>query len=293
MKKLLDALRSGKTLVSDGAWGTMLYEKGLKAGECPELWNATNPDKVREVAAAYIEAGSDMIETNSFGGNRLKLAQYNLADRAFELNEAAARISREAAGEDRFVLGSIGPTGKFLMMGDVTEQELYDSFKEQALAFEKGGADAVVVETFYAIDEAETAIKAIKENTDFEVACTFTFEPQQDGSFKTMTGVSPEDMVRATLAAGADVVGTNCGNGFEKMVEIIASIRAAAGDTPILVHANAGMPQAEGDRVVYPETPEFVAKVVPKMVEAGANVVGGCCGTTPAHVKALKAALGR
>ena len=212
--RIADAVKQGKTLVSDGAWGTFLQQKGLQPGECPELWCVERPEDVLDVAAKYIEAGADMIQADSFGGTRYKLEHYGLADRTEEINEAAARISRQAAGDEHWVIASIGPTGKMLVMGDVTEEDLYEAFKEQAVGIEKGGADAACVETMSDIGEAVTAIRAVKENTGLEVISTFTFEKTVQGEFKTMMGVSPEDAVKDALDAGADIIGANCGNGI-------------------------------------------------------------------------------
>ena len=283
MGKIIDQIKKGKVLVSDGAWGTFLQQKGLKPGECPEEWNITHPDEVFDIAKSYIDAGSDMIETNSFGGSRFKLEKYKLADKAFELNKAAAEISKKAAG-DKFVLGSIGPTGKILMMGEVTEDELYEAFKEQALGLEAGGADAIMIETMTDLDEARIAIKAAKENTGLEVFCTMTFEKTVTGEFRSMMGVSPTEMVETIIGAGADLIGANCGNGIAGMVGIVEEIRKANNEIPVLVHANAGMPVYEDGETVFPETPEEMAGLIPKIVAAGANVVGGCCGTTPEHI---------
>ena len=196
MNSIGNDVKEGKLLLSDGAWGTFLQAKGLGPGECPELWNVERRNDVLDVAKRYIEAGADMIETNSFGASRFKLEHFGLAHRAGELNEAAAAISREAAGPDRHVLASIGPTGKILMMGDVSEEQLYEAFAEQAAALERGGADTICVETMSAIDEACIAIRAARENTTLEVACTFTFEKTIDGRYRTMMGVSPADMPR-------------------------------------------------------------------------------------------------
>ena len=178
-----------------------------------------------------------------------------------------------------------------LLLGDVTEEELYESFKVQAVALEKGGADAICVETMMATDEAALAIRAAKENTNCEVICTFTFDLTQQGNYRTMMGVTPADATAAAIAAGADIVGTNCGNGMERMIEIVKQIRAAAPDTPILVHANAGLPQLVDGVDVFPDTPEEMAGMTAAIVAAGANIIGGCCGTTPAHIKAMKEAL--
>lgn len=232
-----------------------------------------------------------MIETNSFGGTAFKLEHYKLADRVSELNEAAARISRDAAGDDKWVIASIGPTGKMLVTEEVTEDELYNVFKEQSVALEKGGADAVCIETMSAIDEALLAIKAARDNTDLEIICTFTFELTVKDEYRTMMGVTPVEAAKAAIEAGADIIGTNCGNGFERMIEIVREIRTAIPDQPILVHANAGLPKNIDGVDVFPETPEQMAALVPALIDAGANIIGGCCGTTPDHIKAMKQAI--
>jgi 5-methyltetrahydrofolate--homocysteine methyltransferase len=290
MKSLREQLQAGKVLVSDGAWGTFLHEKGLQPGECPELWNVTHRADVLDVARRYVDAGADMIETNSFGGSRFKLEHFGLADRAVELNREAAAISREAAGPDRHVLGSIGPTGKLLMMGETTEEELCDVFREQAVALEQGGADACCIETFSAIDEAICAVRAVRDNTRLEIICTFTFDRTVNGEYRTMMGVSPTEMATVLTDAGAHIVGTNCGNGFERMIEIVREIRSVVPSVPVLVHANAGLPELCDGKVRFPESPTFMAGMVPALISAGANIIGGCCGTTPAHIKEIRAA---
>ncbi len=289
--RIADAVKNGKVLFSDGAWGTFLQKKGLKPGECPELWCVERPDDVFDVAKNYVDAGADMVETDSFGGTSYKLEHYKLQNRVSEINEAAAAISRKAAGDKAWVIASVGPTGKLLVMGDVTEKDLYNAFKEQVVAFEKGGANAVCIETMSDIDEAVAAIKATKENTKLEVICTFTFEKTIQGGYRTMMGVTPEAAAQACIKAGADIIGTNCGNGIERMIEIVREMRAVAPNTPILVHANAGLPKNVDGADVFPETPEDMAAQVCKLVAAGANIIGGCCGTTPAHISAMKKAV--
>ncbi len=236
---------------------------------------------------SYIDAGADMILTNSFGGSPIKLDHYGLKDRAAELNQAAAEISRQAAGSDHYVLGNIGPTGVLLMMGQVSEQEIYDGFCIQAESLKKGGADAICIETMAAIDEAVLAVRAAKENTDLEVICSFTFEKTVHGDYKTMMGVSPSEMVTAIKNAGVDIIGTNCGNGFDQMIYIVEGIRRVDASIPILVHANAGVPLFEEGETIFPETPEMMASKVKDLINSGANIIGGCCGTTPAHIQAL------
>lgn len=287
MRSLLEALNSGKVLISDGAWGTMLQERGLMPGECPELWNVTHRSDVLAIAKSYVEAGADMILTNSFGGTPIKLAHFDLQDRAAELNEAAAAISRTAAGESRFVLGSIGPTGEMLMMGQVTEEAVYDSFRIQAQALKKGGSDAILIETMSAVDEATIAIRAARDATGLEVICTFTFDRTVTGEYRTMMGVSPAEMVKAVKEAGASIIGANCGNGIDQMVDVVKEIRRTDPTTPVLVHANAGLPKIEDGKLIYSETPEIVSARARALVESGANIIGGCCGTTPDHIRAL------
>ncbi len=289
MRRISDQVRrDGRVLVSDGAWGTFLQKRGLKPGECPEQWCLTHPEVVREIAASYVAAGADMIETNSFGGTRFKLERFGLADQVATINRAAAALSRAAAGPDRHVIASVGPTGKMLLMGDVSEEELFEAFREQVVALEAGGADACCIETMTAVDEAVLAVKAAKEHTRLEVIATFTFDRTAQGTYRTMMGVAPAEMAVALREAGADIVGTNCGNGMERMIEIVREIRTAVPDLPILVHANAGMPRQVAGVDVFPETPEMMAGYAADLVAAGANIIGGCCGTTPDHIRAIR-----
>ena len=291
--RITDAVKGGRILVSDGAWGTLLQEMGLMPGECPERWNLEHPEEVCDIASRYSLAGSDMVQTNSFGGSSIKLQSYGLAGRAGEINEAAAKLSRKGAGEQRWVIASVGPTGKMLMMGDVSEEEMAEAYEQQVEALARGGADAICIETMSAIDEAALAVQAARDCTECEVICTFTFDRTVKGEYRTMMGVSPGDAARASVEAGAHIVGTNCGNGFAAMIEIVDEIRAASVEVPVLVHANAGIPQNVGGKIVFPETPEQMGGLVSDLIKAGANFIGGCCGTTPDHIRAIREAVDR
>jgi 5-methyltetrahydrofolate--homocysteine methyltransferase len=288
MQTLLERLSDGGVLVSDGAMGSLLQSQGLPPGASPESWCLSRPDVVRAVAEAYLAAGSDMVLTNSFGGSPLKLARHGLAERAGELNCAAAKLAREAAGSGMFVAGSVGPTGRILQEegGDVTRAELYEAFREQVEGLADGGVDAICVETMSSLAEAIEAVRAAREHTALPVFCTFSFALGRRG-FRTMMGVSPELAAREAAAAGADVIGTNCGNGIENMTEIVRQMRAAVPDRPILAQPNAGMPELVDGVTVYPETAEYMASRVGELIAAGATIVGGCCGTTPQHIAAI------
>ncbi len=290
-EKITEALKQGRILVADGAWGTALQARGLRGGECPELWNIEHPDTVLEIAQSYIRAGSHLIETNTFGGNRYKLEHFGLGEQVFELNKSGAEISRKAAGEENWVIASVGPTGKMTVMGDVTEEDFYTVFKEQSEALAAGGADAVIVETMSAIDEAIAAVKAAKENTDLEVICTFTFEPTVQGEYRTMMGVTPAEASIAAVNAGADIVGANCGKGYEGMTQIIREIRSVLPDVPVIVQANAGLPELVDGISVFPATPEEMAGQNKAWKKAGVNIIGGCCGTTDEHIQAIRKAV--
>jgi len=293
MINILDELSQGKVLLSDGAWGTFLHLKGMDPGECPEMWNITRRRDVLDIAEAYLQAGSDIIETNSFGGSKLKLSQYGFGDRVSEINHAAASISREAAGKDKHVAGSVGPTGKMLLMGDVTEEELYDGFREQAIALEKGGADIIIIETMSALDEASIAVKAAREHTGCTIIITMTFSKDMKGNFYTMMGMSPTEMVISMKEAGAHIIGSNCGNGIEDMIGVVKEIRSIDKNIPVMIQANAGTPEFIDGKTVFRESPEMMASFVPQLIAAGANIIGGCCGTTPEHIRQIGKALGR
>lgn len=288
MSQFLDRIAAGELLISDGATGTYLQMNGLEPGGCPEAFNATRPEVVRGMAAAYFEAGSDMVETNSFGGSRYMLAKYGHGDRVAELNRLAAELAREAAPTGCFVLGSIGPTGEILEEkgGTADSGEMYDVFCEQAGGLAAGGVDAVCVETMSDVTgEMQLAIRAVKETTQLPVVATLCYDRGPRGLF-TMMGDTPVSSAEALTEAGADVVGSNCGIAIGDMIEVIAAMRQAT-DLPILAHINAGIPRIESGEIFYPDTPEFMAEQMQRVVEAGANIIGGCCGTGPDHVRAF------
>lgn len=285
---LRDRLAKQKLLVSDGAWGTMLQAAGLTGGACPEEWNVTHPEEVKKVARAYQDAGADIVLSNTFGGSKAKLKKVGLGDRVAELNEAGARISL-AGAPNCVVAASVGPTGEFIEpVGDLTEAQMEEIYREQLAAILKGGVKALCIETMSAVEEAACAIRAAKQlDPTVDVICTMTFEGSAKG-YKTMMGVDCRKAAEALDAAGADVVGANCGNGPEQMIEITREMRKYT-RKPILIHANAGLPVLVGGKTTFKQTPEDMAAKVKELVDAGASIIGGCCGTTPAHIAAIKA----
>jgi 5-methyltetrahydrofolate--homocysteine methyltransferase len=288
MKGLLERIAAGEILISDGAMGTFLQAKGLQPGESPEAWAISHPEAVKSIAEAYIAAGSDIVETDSFGGTTYKQREFGLAEQVDAFNTASVRLAKDAMGEKGYVAASVGPTGQIIEDegGDVTEEDLYNAFKQQAIALAAGGADAFCIETMSSISEAVQAIKAAKENTKLPVIVTFTFEPGAHG-YRTMMGVTPSRAAEEAVEAGADVIGANCGNGIANMIEITKELHAAAPKTPILIQANAGMPVFEDGQTVFKETPSMMAARVKELIAAGANIIGGCCGTTPEHISAM------
>ena len=288
----MERLQSGRLLISDGATGTFLQQHGLEPGGCPEEFNASHPGVVREMARRYFEAGSDMVLTNSFGGSVFMQRKYGYGDRVAEFNRLAAEHARSQAPEGCYVVGSIGPTGEFLEpLGPVSDSEMYGAFVEQVKALEAGGADGVVVETMTAVEEAALAVRAVRENTGLVVMATMVFDKGPRGFF-TMMGVTPERAVHTMQSAGAHVVGSNCGNGIDNMVDIARRMRAET-DGLLLIHSNAGIPAMRAGEIIYPETPEYMAERFKELADLGVNIIGGCCGTGPEHIRALAAAAGR
>ncbi|MBN1292043.1 MAG: homocysteine S-methyltransferase family protein [Candidatus Latescibacteria bacterium] len=284
---LREMLEENKIYISDGAWGTELAKKGIGPGKCPELLNVENRKVLDEIALSYVEAGANFILTNTFGGNPYKLRKYGVEDRLEELNEAGVRISKDAAEGRALVLGSIGPSGEFLApLGLVTKKEMIAGFVRQVQAFIAGGADAVIIESMTDLNEILCALKAVKDNSDYGVICSMTFDKGLQG-YATMMGVKPADAVHALEKAGAEIVGSNCGWGIEEIIEVARIMRAET-QLPLWFKPNAGMPELIDGETVYRHTPEYMASKIPELIDAGAKVVGGCCGSTPDHIRKIR-----
>ncbi len=288
MHPLLQRIKDGEVLVGDGAMGTMLLQRGLTTGDCPEIWNLTRPEVLEEIARLYHHAGADIVQTNTFGGSPLKLAQYDLDDKTEEINAAAVRAARKAVGDTAFVSASCGPCGRILKpYGDTEPEEIDRSFQRQIRAVVEAGADLVCIETMTDLNEATIAVRAAREIApDIPIAATMTFDTTPDGFF-TIMGVTVEQAAAGLAAAGADIVGSNCGNGIENMVRIAAEFKEHT-SLPILIQSNAGLPRMEGNVIVYAETPEFMADKCRTLLDLGVNIIGGCCGTTPEHIAAIR-----
>ena len=285
MHPLLARLLAAGPVLTDGAWGTELQVRGLQTGEFPDIWNLTHPDRVLEVARAYVQAGSQVILTNTFGANRIRLAEYKLTDRLREINRSGVEISRQATQGAAHVFASLGPSGKMLMTEEVNAKELRAAFDEQAQALADAGADALVIETMADLAEAKLAVQAARA-TGLPVVACMVFDSGKDKD-RTMMGVTPEEAARVLTAEGADVVGANCGQGIAGFVAICRRLHAAT-DRPIWVKANAGLPEMIDTRIVYHTTPETFASHAAALLEAGASFLGGCCGTNPAFIRALR-----
>jgi methionine synthase I (cobalamin-dependent) len=290
MHPLVQKLVAARPIVTDGAWGTELQARGLPLGDFPDAWNLTQPERVAEVAGAYVDAGSRVILTNTFGANRVRLAETPLADRVAEINRAGVAISQRAAAGRALVFASIGPSGKMLLSGEVSADELHGAFAEQARALALGGADGLVVETMADMEEAKLAVTAARA-TGLPVVACMVFDSGRDKD-RTMMGVAPEQAAQELAAAGADVIGANCGQGIAGFVDICRRLNAAT-DRPIWIKANAGLPDLVDGRPVYRTTPETFADHVPALLAAGACFLGGCCGTNPQFIQAVKDRLHR
>jgi 5-methyltetrahydrofolate--homocysteine methyltransferase len=276
-----------RVLLADGAWGTQFMNLGLPQGEAPEAWNLHKPEAVLTVARSYAQAGSDIILTNSFGASSIKLDRHGLAGQAYEINKRAAQLSVQAAaeaskvGRQVIVGGDLGPCGKLVVMGEVEEDALYEVFSEQAQALKAGGAHWLVVETMIDRSEMAVAVRAAAA-TGLVVAATMTYELTSVG-YRTVMGDTPEDCIRTALDEGASVVGANCGSGIDSYVDLARELRVLT-DGPLWIKANAGLPEMVGDRTVYRMSPDAYCSYIPALLDAGVNIVGGCCGTSPEFI---------
>ena len=292
MQTLLQRLRDGEVLISDGATGTYLQQRGLEPGGCPEEFNASHPDVVKGMAKDYFGSGSDMVLTNSFGGSRYMQKKYGYGDRVAEFNKLAAQhAASQKPDSNHYVLGSVGPTGEMMepLPDGVSESEMYDALSEQITALADGGADAILVETQMALEEAVTGIRAAKSATSLPIFATMVFDLGPRGFF-TMMGVTPERAVTELREAGADVVGANCGNGIDRMVDLARQMRAVD-DGLMLIHSNAGIPDMKDGQIIYNESPEYMAERFKTLADMGVSILGGCCGTGPDHIRALRTAV--
>ena len=287
---LMERLATGRVMVSDGATWTYLRQHGLESWQCAEEFNLTDGDAVRGMAAAYFDAGAEMVLTNTFGGNRYNLSMYGLGDQVTEFNQRAALLARSEAGPNRYVVGSVGPLGEFpLPLGRVHPDEMRAAYVKQVKALADGGVDALLFETLRVMQEAVIAIEVAKEHTDLPIMASMVFDRGPSG-FVTIMGLTPAKAMEELQQAGADVVGANCGNGIDGMVAVAREIRSASSAYTI-IHSNAGIPSIKDASIVYPETPEYMAPRFAELADIGVSIVGGCCGTGPEHIHALTASL--
>ncbi|MFZ1948410.1 MAG: homocysteine S-methyltransferase family protein [bacterium] len=279
-------------ILGDGAMGTMLQQRGLRIGLAPDVMNLEDPDQVVEVHRTYREAGSDYLETNTFGANRLKLAGQGLESKLQDIMARGVDLAREGAAGACLVAGSMGPTGCLLEpYGDTPREKVLNAFREAAELLDRAGVDFFLIETMTDINEASLAITAARETSERPIAATAVFAAGAKG-FRTMMGTAAQEAAAAMIAAGAHVVGTNCCNG---MAEAAGIMRAMAAGSPaaLVAQPNAGLPRMESGRLIYPEGPTAMAAGVPRLLELGVRIIGGCCGTTPDHIRAMATALGR
>jgi methionine synthase I (cobalamin-dependent) len=284
MKKLIGDLLKEGTVITDGSWGTQLQELGLPVGECPDIWNITKPQMVERVAKSYVEAGSKIILTNTFRSSKIALNDFGYGDKVKEINKAGVEISKRASEGKAFVFASVGPTGKMIMMGEVTEEEMFEAFKEQIQTISEAGADGIIIETMSDLNEAKIALKAAKE-TALPVVVSMAFDSGKDKGF-TMMGNSPEQTAKELTEAGADVIGANCGQGIEGFINICKKLKTST-NLPVWIKPNAGLPEFDGSKAVYKTSPVEFVKYVPDLLNSGADFIGGCCGTNPEFIKAV------
>ncbi|MGA2260610.1 MAG: homocysteine S-methyltransferase family protein [Acidobacteriota bacterium] len=288
MNKFLSLLEHSSVILADGAMGTMLFEAGLESGDSPQAWNITHPERVRAVHRAYLDAGSQVALTNTFGSNPFRLARHNLQTKTSELNRAGAALLRDEvdeAGGRALVAGDIGPTGELLApLGKLKFHEAVEAFAEQAGALLDGGVDLIWIETMSALQEIQAAMEGIRKvSPDVPIVATMTFEKHG----RTMMGVSPEQAVRALTDWGVSALGGNCGTGPEELLHVIRTMHGIAAAMPLVFKPNAGVPELIDGKTTYNATAESMAKSALAAVPAGARIIGACCGSTPAHIRAM------
>jgi 5-methyltetrahydrofolate--homocysteine methyltransferase len=291
MQNLRERLASGDIIVGDGGWGTMIMQRGLKHGEAPESVNLLQPGILAEIAGLYLDAGAEIITTNTFGASTLRLQPSSLDDKADEINRTGVEIIRQAVGERAYVSASVGPTGKLIApYGTTKPDEVYASFESQIRALLAAGPDMICVETMTDLQEAVLAVQAARSlSATIPIMATMTFDEKPRGFF-TIMGVSVEKAASGLEAAGADIVGSNCGNGIEKMIKIAGAFKEHSA-LPIAIQANAGLPLMRDGQTVYPESPDFMAEKSAELLGMGVRIIGGCCGTSPDHIRALRKAV--
>lgn len=288
MKNLLKQIENGKIFVGDGAMGTMLMERGLEPGQPPESFSLTHLEILEEIAMLYLDAGAEIIQTNTFGGSPLNLALYALEEKTEDINKNAVLAVKKTVGDQAFVSGSCGPSNKILKpYGETEPEEVYNSYERQIRTLISEGVDIICIETMIDLSEAKLAIKAAKTvSTTIPIMATMTFNLTPKG-FYTVMGNAIKDAATELEQAGADIIGSNCGNGIENMIKIAKEFKEYSG-LPLIIQSNAGVPERKADKSLYPETPEFMADKVQELLDIGVSVIGGCCGTTPAHIKAIR-----
>lgn len=283
---MLKDLLAKKKLVFDGAMGTRLQKVGLPAGHIPDEWNISHPNNVYEIIRSYVEAGSDIVQTNTFGSNRLRLKKYGLEGKIIEINRQAVKIAREALNSNTLLCGSLGPVGDFIEpYGDLTKKDVQEVFKEQVEILLSEGVTIFNLETFISSIESLIATETILE-LGGEVISSFTFEPREDGQFTTLMGETPEKIVQIFQSYPITALGANCGTGMKQMIKI-AGIYRTYYPGYLLCKPNAGIPKVQDDQVFYTETPEDFAEGTRELLNLNINIIGGCCGSTEKHIQAI------
>lgn len=287
MSAILDKIHSGKIIISDGAMGTELQKHTLPAGYCAEELNVSHPEIIQSIYNSYYRAGSDIVTTNTFGGSSPALSRHGLENRTAELNQAAVKLAREVCPPHGFVAGSIGPTGEIMEpLGSLTAANAEEAFAEQAKALAEAGADLIFIETMMSLEELMAALKAVKAVTSLPVSASMTFNAGPSGIY-TQWGVDVDSFVNAAHKGGADIIASNCGKGFDEMIKVVEQLRPLT-KLPLMAQANAGLPEFIDGKQVYTETPENIVPKVQTLLDMGVNIIGGCCGTGPAHIAAIK-----